>query len=164
MRSPRKWPLPLPDITVRATTLPTTGPTGFPAAGPVVGWRGHPADTTREEDMTETETFETVRYTADVVCVRDGSVLLIERGWPPYQGQVALPGGHVDVGETSRAAGARELLEEAGVDVDPEALVLVGVYDAPLRDPRGRYVTVAYLARVPAGTAAQARDDDAAVQ
>lgn len=116
------------------------------------------------DNVTEAETFETVRYTADVVCVRDGAVLLIERGWPPYQGKFALPGGHVDVGETSRAAGARELLEEAGVDVDPEALVLVGVYDAPLRDPRGRYVTVAFLARVPAGTAAQAGDDAAAVR
>lgn len=112
----------------------------------------------------ETETFETVRYTADVVCVRGGAVLLIERGWPPHQGKFALPGGHVDVGETSRAAGARELLEEAGVDVDPDSLVLVGVYDDPGRDPRGRYVTVPYLARVPAGTTARAGDDAAAVR
>jgi len=112
----------------------------------------------------ETEMFETVRYTADVVCIRDGAVLLIERGWPPFQNQLALPGGHVDIGETSRVAAARELLEEAGVEVDPDALELVGVYDAPFRDPRGRYVTVAYLARVPAGTAARAGDDAAAVR
>ena len=117
---------------------------------------------TEGETETETETFETVRYTADVVCIRDGAVLLIERGWPPHLGKLALPGGHCDPLETSRAAAARELLEEAGVEVDPDALELVGVYDAPFRDPRGRYVTVAYLARVPAGTSARAGDDAAA--
>lgn len=114
--------------------------------------------------MTETETFETIRYTADVVCIRGGDVLMIERGWPPHQGMLALPGGHVDPGETSRVAAARELLEETGVQVDPESLILVGVYDAPDRDPRGRYVTVAYAATVPAGTTAQAGDDAAAIQ
>ncbi|WP_431996010.1 NUDIX domain-containing protein [Streptomyces griseoflavus] len=106
-----------------------------------------------------TETFETIRYTADVVCIRGGDVLLIERGWPPFQGQYALPGGHVDPGETSRAAAARELLEETGVQVAEDALTLVGVYDTPDRDPRGRYVTVAYAVTVPAGTEAMAGDD-----
>ncbi|MFI6344944.1 NUDIX domain-containing protein [Streptomyces sp. NPDC050560] len=111
-----------------------------------------------------TEIFETIRYTADVVCIRDGTVLLIERGWPPYQGQLALPGGHVDPGETSRAAAARELLEETGVRVDPWDLTVIGVYDTPGRDPRGRYVTAAYLTAVPADTTAQAGDDAAAVR
>ncbi|MCA1223327.1 NUDIX domain-containing protein [Streptomyces sp. 8L] len=110
------------------------------------------------------ETFEIIRYTADVVCIRDGHVLLVERGWPPYKGQYALPGGHVDPGEKSRAAAARELLEETGVRVSEEDLVLVGVYDAPGRDPRGRYVTVAYMATVPSDVTARAGDDAAAVR
>ena len=118
-----------------------------------------------EDPDTETETFKTIRYTADVVAVDpDGRVLLIERRWEPFTGAWALPGGHTDINETSRAAGARELKEETGLDVDPDALVLIGVYDAPFRDPRGRYVTVAYLARVPAGTTARAGDDAAAVR
>jgi 8-oxo-dGTP diphosphatase len=59
---------------------------------------------------------ETIKYTADVVVTTtDGYVLLIKRGWDPFAGMWALPGGHVDRGETSRAAGARELAEEAGV-------------------------------------------------
>ncbi|WP_053853343.1 NUDIX domain-containing protein [Streptomyces sp. NRRL B-24085] len=107
---------------------------------------------------------ETIRFTVDVVCVRDGSVLLIERGWPPHKGQFALPGGHVDAGETSRAAAARELLEETGVQVDADDLTLIGIYDTPDRDPRGRYVTAAYLVTVPADTTAQAGDDAVAIR
>lgn len=106
------------------------------------------------------ETFETIRYTADVIVVTpDSSILLIERDWDPFEGHWALPGGHVDPGETSRDAAARELLEETGVHVDPAKLRQLGVWDAPGRDPRGRYVTVAYLALVPASTEATAGDD-----
>lgn len=108
-----------------------------------------------------TETPENIRYTADVVCLRGNDVLLIERRWDPHAGLLALPGGHVDAGETSRAAAARELLEETGVRVDADDLELLGVWDAPDRDPRGWYVTAAYLARVATGTQAHA-DDDAA--
>ncbi|MFD7321400.1 NUDIX domain-containing protein [Streptomyces sp. NPDC059875] len=107
-----------------------------------------------------TETIETIRYTADVVVTTtDGYVLLIERGWDPFKGQWALPGGHVDPGETSRAAAARELAEEAGVHAAPEELTHVGVFDEPNRDPRGRYVTVAYHLTVIPGTIVEAGDD-----
>ncbi|MDX3570817.1 NUDIX hydrolase [Streptomyces sp. ID05-47C] len=104
--------------------------------------------------------FETIRYTADVVVTTtDGYVLLIERGWDPHKGQWALPGGHVDPGETSREAAARELAEEAGVYAAPEELDQIGTFDEPGRDPRGRYVTVAYHLEVIAGTPVEAGDD-----
>lgn len=112
--------------------------------------------------MTDTEASETIRYTADVVIITtDGYVLLIERGWNPFKGQWALPGGHVDPGETSRAAAARELAEEAGVYAAPDELQQVGPFDRPDRDPRGRYVTVAYRLTVIPGTIVEAGDDAA---
>lgn len=115
---------------------------------------------TPTQATTDTETFETIHYTADVVATTpDGHVLLIERDWPPYEGTWALPGGHVAEGETSRAAAARELTEETGVQIAPADLRQIGVFDRPDRDPRGRYVTVAYLAEVPTGTPATAGGD-----
>lgn len=106
------------------------------------------------------ETPETIRYTADVVVTTpDDHVLLIERGWAPFKGMWALPGGHVDAGETSLAAAVRELAEEAGVYATEVDLTLLGVWDGPGRDPRGRYVTVAYHLRVPSGTEVRAGDD-----
>ncbi|MFJ6770945.1 NUDIX domain-containing protein [Kitasatospora sp. NPDC091257] len=106
------------------------------------------------------EVVEPIRYTADVVATTPGGrVLLIERGWPPFEGAWALPGGHMDSGETSRDAAARELAEETGVRVDAADLLQLGVWDAPGRDPRGRYVTVAYLAVVPDSTPIAAGDD-----
>lgn len=103
---------------------------------------------------------ETIKYTADVVVTSlSGFVALVKRGWEPFEGMWALPGGHVDSGETAPAAAARELAEEAGVYALPEELTLAGIFDAPGRDPRGRYVTVAYHLEVLPGTMLTAGDD-----
>ncbi|MGW0607794.1 NUDIX domain-containing protein [Streptomyces sp. NPDC002640] len=109
-------------------------------------------------------TEETIRYTADVVLLAAGHVLLIERGWDPFEGCWALPGGHVDAGETSLAAAARELEEETGITVPTADLRQTGVYDGPGRDPRGRYVTVAYTATLPAPVPPKAGDDATAAR
>ena len=105
-----------------------------------------------------------MRHTADVVCIRDGHVLVIQRRWEPYEGQWALPGGHLDAGEASIDAAARELEEETGVRVTTEALSRVGLWNAPGRDPRGPYSTTAYVCHVPADTTATAADDAAEIR
>ncbi|MDT0485455.1 NUDIX domain-containing protein [Streptomyces doebereineriae] len=53
----------------------------------------------------------------------------------------------------------RELAEETGVTVTADDLRQIGVWDAPERDPRGRYVTVAYVTVVPVDTTITAGDD-----
>lgn len=107
-------------------------------------------------------TTETARLTADVVLIgeRGGNLyaLVIRRGWAPYKGHWALPGGHVDTGEHVPAAAHRELAEETGLRV--AALQAVAVYANPDRDPRGRYVTFSYVARVE-GTPQPCAGDDA---
>jgi 8-oxo-dGTP diphosphatase len=77
-------------------------------------------------------------------------VLLIERGVEPYSGAMALPGGFLrDLEEPIAAAARRELSEEAGLDPWSLHLEQSGVYGDPGRDPRGRVVTVAFLAITP---------------
>lgn len=96
---------------------------------------------------------------ADAVVVdRDRRVLFIRRRNPPFAGCLALPGGFVESDESVEDACRRELAEETGIIV--RRLQLVGVYSAPGRDPRGRVVSIAFLARVP--TAKAHAGDDAA--
>ncbi|MEU4515095.1 NUDIX domain-containing protein [Nonomuraea wenchangensis] len=77
-------------------------------------------------------------------------VLLIERGIEPYKGAQALPGGFLQHSEESLVAAAhRELAEEADLNVETLRLEQLGVYDDPGRDPRGRVVSVAFLAIAP---------------
>lgn len=88
--------------------------------------------------------------------------MMVKRQFPPFEGSLALPGGHVDSGETFREAAVREALEETGLGVS--GVVQLGVYDAPDRDPRGRVVSVAFMARHLGGAVPVAGDDAAEVR
>jgi 8-oxo-dGTP diphosphatase len=92
----------------------------------------------------------------DVIIPSEGRVVLIRRGSDPYEGQWALPGGFVEVGETVEQAAVREAAEETGLAV--ELARLVGVYSDHGRDPRGHNVSVAFLARVLSGELSAATD------
>ena len=82
----------------------------------------------------------------------DLQVLLVKRGHPPFEGMWAIPGGFVAIGESLEEAALRELEEETGVrDVYLEQLYTFGDVD---RDPRGRVITGAYFALVPAAAIA----------
>lgn len=73
-------------------------------------------------------------------------VLLIKRGIEPFRDQWALPGGFVRIEESLEQAAQRELVEEAGVrEVYLEQLYTFG---EPGRDPRGRVITVSYMALI----------------
>ncbi len=86
-----------------------------------------------------------------VLTVRDGRFLtvVVERGIPPFKGRMALPGGFVLDDETLAEAATRELAEETAVAAETGHLEQLATYGDPKRDPRGRVVSVAYLALVP---------------
>jgi 8-oxo-dGTP diphosphatase len=99
---------------------------------------------------------ETPKLMVDVIIPSERGVVLIRRGTEPFEGQWALPGGFVEVGETVEEAAYREAAEETGLAV--EVARLVGVYSDPERDPRGHNVSVAFLARVLSGYLVAATD------
>jgi len=87
--------------------------------------------------------------------VWDGARILLERrGRPPAQGQWAIPGGLVELGETAAAAVRREVREECGIEIAVGPVL--GLFEPILRDPDGRiryhYVVIDFLAHYVSGT------------
>lgn len=106
-----------------------------------------------------------VTVTVDLVAltIRDDElqVLLVERGVEPFLGRLALPGGFIQEDEALLEAAVRELEEETHIPVNLLHLEQLGTYGNPGRDPRGRVITVAYLAIAP-NLPAPVGDTDAA--
>ena len=89
-------------------------------------------------------------------------VLLVRRRNEPFRDHWALPGGFLDMEETTEACARRELAEETGLSLPELPFRFVGLYDDPARDPRGRVLSAAYLVEVPAGRCVLHAGDDAA--
>lgn len=88
------------------------------------------------------------RVGVGTVVLHEGRVLLVRRGRAPALGLWSVPGGLVELGETTVDAARREVEEETGLDV--RIAGLVGVLDRVTRDADGRvryhWVLVDYLA------------------
>lgn len=111
--------------------------------------------------MTYTYKYPRPAVTADCVVITretEPKVLLIQRGCMPFKGDWAFPGGFMNMDETTEQCAIRELEEETGLRLSD--IQQIGAYSKIDRDPRGRTITVAYLAIVdePAGVTGQ---DDA---
>ncbi|MCD6477529.1 MAG: NUDIX hydrolase [Candidatus Aenigmarchaeota archaeon] len=85
----------------------------------------------------------------DVIIEKDGEILLIKRGSKTFHGKLALPGGHVEYGETVEDAAKREVKEETGLNI--EIKKLFNVYSDPKRDPRGHVVSIVFVGEIKSG-------------
>ncbi|MCU1286565.1 MAG: hydrolase [Acidobacteriales bacterium] len=94
------------------------------------------------------------------VIVKNGCVLLVQRGTEPFKGQWSLPGGVQDLGETLEQGIIREMREETGLDVQP--IEVAGVIDRILPDATGKlqyhYVLIDYVCRIIGGELLPASD------
>lgn len=86
-------------------------------------------------------------HPAASACIfRGDTVLLVQRGKPPYAGSWNLPGGSIELGEKAIDAAAREVLEETGISCRLHSVA--GVNDVVLRDGGGilthHYVIIAF--------------------
>jgi len=115
--------------------------------------------------MAYTYKYPRPSVTADCIVITkeaEPKVLLIERGDDPFKGCWAFPGGFMNMDETTEQCAVRELEEETGLKVNE--VHQIGAYSKVDRDPRGRTVTVAYLAIIDAPIAVKGQDDAAKAQ
>ena len=100
--------------------------------------------------------------TADCVVItneKEPKVLLIQRGNTPFKGKWAFPGGFMNMDETTEQCAIRELKEETGLTVTN--VRQIGTYSEVNRDPRGRTISVAYLALLDKSVEVRGQDDAA---
>lgn len=99
--------------------------------------------------MSYTYKYPRPAVTADCVVItkeKNPKVLLIQRANEPFKGCWAFPGGFMDMDETTEQCAIRELKEETGLEITE--IQQIGCYSKVDRDPRGRTLTVAYLATI----------------
>ena len=104
------------------------------------------------------------RVGVGAIVLDGGRVLLVRRGKPPLAGRWSLPGGMLELGETTAEAARREVAEECGLQI--RVGELAGVLDRVVRDAEGRiryhWVLVDYVATVESGELCAASDADEA--
>jgi len=83
-----------------------------------------------------------------VVFTANRKVLLIKRGHEPDVGKWALPGGFVEDDEELHEAAARELVEETGLAINPDAFKQAATIGTVGRNTRFRTVTVVHVAHL----------------
>ncbi len=97
--------------------------------------------------------------TASIVIERNGKFLLIKRANKPQKGAWAVPGGHVDKGETPKQAALREALEEIGCKVKIKKKLFTIVHEVGLGHCHRAHIFLAQIDGKPkAGTDAAKLD------
>ena len=99
------------------------------------------------------------KVAAGVLVVKEGKVLLIQRGTTPHQGKWILPAGFVDAGEDPKVTATRECLEETGLQI--ELLGLMDVFFTQ-EHPAGADIVIIFHGQAVGGEL-KAGDDAVAV-
>src|SRR5215210_3649930 len=69
------------------------------------------------------------KLVAGAVFELDGKIVLVQRAIEPGYGKWTFPGGFVERGERAEAAAEREVLEEAGLEIEVGEIVGLYTYD-----------------------------------
>ena len=89
-----------------------------------------------------------IAVTVDAVVLNNQNnkpkVLLIKRKNDPFENKWAIPGGFLEKDENLEYGAKRELEEETGLKIN--TLIQLKTYGEVDRDPRGRTISIAFIA------------------
>ena len=89
--------------------------------------------------------YQDPKPVAGTLALKDGKILLIQRGNEPKHGFWSFPTGFIDIGDTPEETAIREAKEEADVEVELDRLL--GVYS----DMERTVVLIVYVGRIVSG-------------
>src|SRR3989449_9999948 len=85
----------------------------------------------------------------DGIVLQDGKLVAVRRMNEPYRGMPALPGGFVELGETTVEAVVREVREETGLETGVGGILRV--FSGPKGAPRGHAISIVYQIQATGG-------------
>jgi 8-oxo-dGTP diphosphatase len=109
-----------------------------------IGWKRHMREPVNHEDADSIGSTPMPRVGVGVIVLRDGRILLGKRKGSHGAGTWALPGGHLEFGESVEDCAIRETQEETGLAIE---VLGPGPYTNDVMPDEGRhYVTCFVLA------------------
>src|SRR5579864_3830989 len=94
------------------------------------------------------------------VIIHHDRVLLVRRATEPLKGEWSVPGGALELGEKLHEGVRREVLEETGLQIEPQEVL--EVFDSIFSDQQGRtqyhYVLIDYRCMLVGGEALAGSD------
>ncbi len=85
----------------------------------------------------------------DALIEKEVKIILIKRNTEPFKGLWAIPGGHLELGETVEDGTIREAFEETGLKIKLKQIL--GVYSDPKRHPGKHTVATVFVGEIVEG-------------